>query len=238
MRAFCIRNIVVVTLHELRSLMVNPSMLATLFMLLAFGGLFSFLGFFRWFATPFLCQLAICSVGFIGTICTAAEEREQGVFITLSYAGLSPLQLAIGKTVACIVLAEAVSFICAYLIEVNVLAAAMVAACMATNTVPVALFSVAVGLHLNDQQRASSWGAVPLILGILAPAGKMLWGISFWFLPLGAASELVDVFQHNGTAAIDPAITVLVALLYATICGIGLCLSIKRFERTDPARLH
>lgn len=218
--------------------MVNPSMLATLFMLLAFGGLFSFLGFFRWFATPFLCQLAICSVGFIGTICIAAEEREQGALITLSYAGLSPLQLAIGKTVACIVLAEVASFICAYLIEANVLAAATAAVYMLANTIPVALFSVAVGLHLNDQQRASSWGAVPLILGILAPAGKMLWGVSFWFLPLGAASELIDVLQHNGTASIDPVITVLVAFLYAIICGIGLRLSVKRFERTDPARLR
>lgn len=238
MRASCVRNIAAVTLHELRSLMVNPSMIATLFMLLAFGGLFSFLGFFSWFATPFLCQLAICSVGFIGTICIAAEEREHGAFITLSYAGLSPLQLATGKTVACIVLAEAASFFCAYLIEANVLAAAMAAMCMLANAIPVALFSVAVGLHLNDQQRASSWGAVPLILGLLAPAGKMLWGVSFWFLPLGAASELVDVLQHNGTAAIDPVITVLVALLYAIICGIGLHLSVKRFERTDPARLR
>lgn len=218
--------------------MVNPSMIATLFMLLAFGGLFAFLGFFRWFATPFLCQLAICSVGFIGTICIAAEEREQGAFVTLSYAGLSPLQLAIGKTVACIVLAEAVSFICAFLIEANVLAAATATACMLTNAVPIALFSVAVGLHLNDQQRASSWGAVPLILGILVPAAKMLWGASFWFLPFGAAPELIDVLQHNGTAVIDPAIIVLAALFYTIICGIGLRLSVKRFEQTDPAHLR
>ena len=63
-----LRKVVALALHEVRSLAANPSMAATIFVLLFFALLFTdFFHFFEWFSVPFLCQLAVCSIGGIGT---------------------------------------------------------------------------------------------------------------------------------------------------------------------------
>lgn len=86
-----LRKVAALALHEVRSLAANPSMVATIFVLLSFALLFTdFFHFFEWFSVPFLCQLAVCSIGGIGTVCILAEERERGAEQTLLLSGNQP----------------------------------------------------------------------------------------------------------------------------------------------------
>ena len=110
-----LRKVAALALHEVRSLAANPSMVATIFVLLSFALLFTdFFHFFEWFSVPFLCQLAVCSIGGIGTVCILAEERERGAEQTLLLSGTNRATIAAGKVIGCIIVCELVSFICAF----------------------------------------------------------------------------------------------------------------------------
>lgn len=163
-----LRKVVALALHEVRSLAANPSMAATIFVLLFFALLFTdFFHFFEWFSVPFLCQLAVCSIGGIGTVCILAEERERGAEQTLLLSGTSRATIAAGKVIGCIIVCELVSFICAFGITRDLGRAGETALLLLFTTIPVAFISVALGMQLSDQQRASSWGAPILFCGII-----------------------------------------------------------------------
>ena len=153
-----LRKVVALALHEVRSLAANPSMAATIFVLLFFA-------LFEWFSVPFLCQLAVCSIGGIGTVCILAEERERGTEQTLLLSGTSRATIAAGKVIGCIIVCELVSFICAFGITRDLGRAGETALLLLFTTIPVAFISVALGMQLSDQQRASSWGAPILFCG-------------------------------------------------------------------------
>ena len=108
-----LHKVAALALHEVRSLAANPSMAATIFVLLSFALLFTdFFHFFEWFSVPFLCQLAVCSIGGIGTVCILAEERERGAEQTLLLSGTSRATIAAGKVIGCHDICKCITTIC------------------------------------------------------------------------------------------------------------------------------
>lgn len=224
-----LRKVAALALHEVRSLAANPSMVATIFVLLSFALLFTdFFHFFEWFSVPFLCQLAVCSIGGIGTVCILAEERERGAEQTLLLSGTSRATIAAGKVIGCIIVCELVSFICAFGITRDLGRAGETALLLLFTTIPVAFISVALGMQLSDQQRASSWGAPILFCGIITATLDALIEISPWMLPTGAAPELIDLFVFGNMAStISPVLTCGIAFIYCIIALLVLIKSVR-----------
>lgn len=214
-----VRATLAIALHEIRTLAANPSIAATVFVLIFFTLLFTdFFRFFEWFSAPFLCQMAICSIGGIGTVCVLAEERERGAERTMQLAGASHATIAFGKTLACIVVSELVALVCAFGVLRDVALACETALLLLFTTLPVAFVSVALGMRLNDQQRASSWGTPILFIGVITAAMKALLEISPWMLPTGAAPELIDwLIFGNMAPTVSPVITCVVGVTYGLI---------------------
>ncbi|GEM_PF-1006523 len=221
-----LRMIGALVLHEIRSLAVNPSMIATIVVLIIFTVLFTeFFHFFEWFSAPFLCQLAVCSIGGIGTVCILAEERERGVEQTLLLSGMTRASITTGKVIGCILVCEFICIICAFVIMRTVEQTAQVAFLMLFTIIPISFVSVAIGMRLNDQQRASSWGSPLLFCGVITASMNTVAGISPWMLPTGAAPELIDVFLFgNTTPVVSPTITIVVGIAY---CLLALGILIK-----------
>ena len=170
-----IRAALAIAFHEIRTLAANPSMAATALVLIFFALLFTdFFHFFEWFSAPFLCQLAVCSIGGIGTVCVLAEERERGAEQTMLLTGASHASIAFGKTLACIVVSEFVALVCAFGVLRDIALACEIALFLLFTILPVAFVSVALGMRLNDQQRASSWGTPILFIGVITAAMKTI----------------------------------------------------------------
>lgn len=229
MNTSSLRFIASIALHELRSLAVNPSMAATAVFLLIFSWMFTdFFHFFESFSAPFLCQLGACSIGGIGIVCVLAEENERGSFETLSLANVSRTDITLGKTIACIVASELICFICSLIIMHSALVALEIALLLLFTTIPVSLVSVAIGLHLNDQQCASSWGSPILFIGVITAAMEVVIDVSPWVLPTGAAPELIDTLIFGNAAAVSPSITAVIGLVYCVIAAVALVLSVRK----------
>lgn len=77
--------------------------------------------------------------------------------------------------------------------------------------------SVAIGLHLNDQQRASSWGSPILFIGIITVAMEVVIDISPWVLPTGAAPELIGTLIFRNITAVSPSITAVIGWFTASL---------------------
>lgn len=227
-----IRTVFAIAFHEIRTLAANPSMAATALVLIFFALLFTdFFHFFEWFSAPFLCQLAVCSIGGIGTVCVLAEERERGAEQTMLLTGASHASIAFGKTLACIVVSEFVALVCAFGVLHNVALACEIALFLLFTILPVAFVSVALGMRLNDQQRASSWGAPILFIGVITAALKTVLAISPWALPTGAAPELIDRFVFGNMApTVSPTITCVVGIVY---CLLALGVLIQSVRKSD-----
>lgn len=227
-----IRAALAIAFHEIRTLAANPSMAATALVLIFFALLFTdFFHFFEWFSAPFLCQLAVCSIGGIGTVCVLAEERERGAEQTMLLTGASHASIAFGKTLACIVVSEFVALVCAFGVLHNVALACETALFLLFTTLPVAFVSVALGMRLNDQQRASSWGTPILFSGVITAAMETVLKISPWALPTGAAPELIDRFVFGNMApTVSPTITCVVGIVY---CLLALGVLIQSVRKSD-----
>ncbi len=227
-----IRAALAIAFHEIRTLAANPSMAATALVLIFFALLFTdFFHFFEWFSAPFLCQLAACSIGGIGTVCVLAEERERGAEQTMLLTGASHASIAFGKTLACIVVSEFVALVCAFGVLHNVALACETALFLLFTTLPVAFVSVALGMRLNDQQRASSWGTPILFSGVITAAMETVLKISPWALPTGAAPELIDRFVFGNMApTVSPTITCVVGIVY---CLLALGVLIQSVRKSD-----
>lgn len=227
-----IRAALAIAFHEIRTLAANPSMAATALVLIFFALLFTdFFHFFEWFSAPFLCQLAVCSIGGIGTVCVLAEERERGAEQTMLLTGASHASIAFGKTLACIVVSEFVALVCAFGVLHNVALACETALFLLFTTLPVAFVSVALGMRLNDQQRASSWGTPILFSGVITAAMETVLKISPWALPTGAAPELIDRFVFGNMApTVSPTITCVVGVVY---CLLALGVLIQSVRKSD-----
>lgn len=227
-----IRAMFAIASHEIRTLAANPSMAATAFVLIFFALLFTdFFHFFEWFSAPFLCQLAVCSIGGIGTVCVLAEERERGAERTILLAGASRTSIAVGKTLACIVVSEFVALVCAFGVLRDIALACETALFFLFTTLPVAFVSVALGMRLNDQPRASSWGTPILFIGVIAAAMKTVLDISPWALPTGAAPELIDRFVFGNMApTVSPTITCVIGAVY---CLLALGVLIQSVRKQD-----
>lgn len=227
-----IRAVFAIAFHEIRTLAANPSMAATAFVLIFFALLFTdFFHLFEWFSAPFLCQLAICSIGGVGTVCVLAEERERGAERTMLLAGASRTSIAFGKTLACIVVSEFVALVCAFGVLRDVALACETALFILFTTLPVAFVSVALGMRLNDQQHASSWGTPILFIGVITAAMKTVLDISPWALPTGAAPELIDRFVFGNMApTVSPTITCVIGIIY---CLLALGVLIQSVRKSD-----
>ena len=227
-----IRVVFAIASHEIRTLAANPSMAATALVLIFFALLFTdFFYFFEWFSAPFLCQLAVCSIGGIGTVCVLAEERERGAERTMLLARASRASIAFGKTLACIVVSEFVALVCAFGVLRDFAIACETALFLLFTTLPVAFVSVALGMRLNDQQRASSWGTPILFIGVITAAMKTILDISPWALPTGAAPELIDRFVFGNMApTVSPTITCVVGIVY---CLLSLGVLIQSVRKSD-----
>ncbi len=227
-----IRAVFAIAFHEIRTLAANPSMAATAFVLIFFALLFTdFFHFFEWFSAPFLCQLAVCSIGGIGTVCVLAEERERGAERAILVAGASRTSIAVGKTLACIVVSEFVALVCAFGVLRDIALACETALFILFTTLPVAFVSVALGMRLNDQPRASSWGTPILFIGVIAAAMKTVLDISPWALPTGAAPELIDRFVFGNMApTVSPTITCVIGAVY---CLLALGVLIQSVRKQD-----
>ena len=227
-----IRAALAIAFHEIRTLAANPSMAATALVLIFFALLFTdFFHFFEWFSAPFLCQLAVCSIGGIGTVCVLAEERERGAEQTMLLTGASHASIAFGKTLACIVVSEFVALVCAFGVLHNVALACETALFLLFTTLPVAFVSVALGMRLNDQQRASSWGTPILFSGVITAAMETVLKISPWALPTGAAPELIDRFVFGNMApTVSPTITCVAGIVY---CLLALGVLIQSVRKSD-----
>lgn len=227
-----IRVVFAIASHEIRTLAANPSMAATALVLIFFALLFTdFFYFFEWFSAPFLCQLAVCSIGGIGTVCVLAEERERGTERTMLLAGASRAGIAFGKTLACIVVSEFVALVCAFGVLRDFAIACETALFLLFTTLPVAFVSVALGMRLNDQPRASSWGTPILFIGVITAAMKTILDISPWALPTGAAPELIDRFIFGNMApTVSPTITCVVGIVY---CLLALGVLIQSVRKSD-----
>lgn len=179
----------------------------------------------------FLCQLAVCSIGGIGTVCVLAEERERGAERTILLAGASRTSIAVGKTLACIVVSEFVALVCAFGVLRDIALACETALFILFTTLPVAFVSVALGMRLNDQPRASSWGTPILFIGVIAAAMKTVLDISPWALPTGAAPELIDRFVFGNMApTVSPTITCVIGAVY---CLLALGVLIQSVRKQD-----
>ena len=218
-----IRVVFAIASHEIRTLAANPSMAATALVLIFFALLFTdFFYFFEWFSAPFLCQLAVCSIGGIGTVCVLAEERERGAERTMLLAGASR---------ASIVVSEFVALVCAFGVLRDFAIACETALFLLFTTLPVAFVSVALGMRLNDQPRASSWGTPILFIGVITAAMKTILDISPWALPTGAAPELIDRFVFGNMApTVSPTITCVVGIVY---CLLALGVLIQSVRKSD-----
>ena len=227
-----IRTVFAIAFHEIRTLAANPSMAATALVLIFFALLFTDLfHFFEWFSAPFLCQLAVCSIGGIGTVCVLAEERERGAEQTMLLAGASRASITFGKTLACIALSEFVALVCAFGVLRDIALACEIALFLLFTILPVAFVSVALGMRLNDQQRASSWGTPILFSGVITAAMETVLKISPWALPTGAAPELIDRFVFGNMApTVSPTITCVVGVVY---CLLALGVLIQSVRKSD-----
>ena len=227
-----IRTVFAIAFHEIRTLAANPSMAATALVLIFFALLFTDLfHFFEWFSAPFLCQLAVCSIGGIGTVCVLAEERERGAEQTMLLEGASHASITFGKTLACIALSEFVALVCAFGVLRDIALACEISLFLLFTILPVAFVSVALGMRLNDQQRASSWGAPILFIGVITAALKTVLAISPWALPTGAAPELIDRLVFGNMApTVSPTITCVVGIVY---CLLALGVLIQSVRKSD-----
>ena len=161
-------------------------------------------------------------------MCVLAEENERGSFETLSLANVSRTDITLGKTIACIVASELICFICSLIIMHSALVALEIALLLLFTTIPVSLVSVAIGLHLNDQQCASSWGSPILFIGVITAAMEVVIDVSPWVLPTGAAPELIDTLIFGNAAAVSPSITAVIGLVYCVIAAVALVLSVRK----------
>ena len=227
--AVSLHAVFAIAFHEIRTLAANPSMAATALVLIFFALLFTdFFHFFEWFSAPFLCQLAICSIGGIGTVCVLAEERERGAEQTILLTGTSRASIAFGKALACIVVSEFVALVCAFGVLRDIALACETALLLLFTTLPVAFVSVTLGMRLNDQQRASSWGTPILFSGVITAAMETVLNVSPWMLPTGAAPELIDLFVFGNMApTISPVITCVAGIAYCLI-ALGLLIQSLR----------
>lgn len=175
--------------------------------------------------------MAVCSIGGIGTVCVLAEERERGAERTILLAGASRTSIAVGKTLACIVVSEFVALVCAFGVLRDIALACETALFILFTTLPVAFVSVALGMRLNDQPRASSWGTPILFIGVIAAAMKTVLDISPWALPTGAAPELIDRFVFDNMApTVSPTITCVIGAVY---CLLALGVLIQSVRKQD-----
>lgn len=175
--------------------------------------------------------MAVCSIGGIGTVCVLAEERERGAERTILLAGASRTSIAVGKTLACIVVSEFVALVCAFGVLRDIALACETALFILFTTLPVAFVSVALGMRLNDQPRASSWGTPILFIGVIAAAMKTVLDISPWALPTGAAPELIDRFVFGNMApTVSPTITCVIGAVY---CLLALGVFIQSVRKQD-----
>ena len=175
--------------------------------------------------------MAVCSIGGIGTVCVLAEERERGAERTILLAGASRTSIAVGKTLACIVVSEFVALVCAFGVLRDIALACETALFILFTTLPVAFVSVALGMRLNDQPRASSWGTPILFIGVIAAAMKTVLDISPWALPTGAAPELIDRFVFGNMApTVSPTITCVIGAVY---CLLALGVLIQSVRKQD-----
>lgn len=175
--------------------------------------------------------MAVCSIGGIGTVCVLAEERERGAERTILLAGASRTSIAVGKTLACIVVSEFVALVCAFGVLRDIALACETALFLLFTTLPVAFVSVALGMRLNDQPHASSWGTPILFIGVIAAAMKTVLDISPWALPTGAAPELIDRFVFGNMApTVSPTITCVIGAVY---CLLALGVLIQSVRKQD-----
>lgn len=216
------RVVAAVAQHEIRALVVNPSVAATAVMVLGLAVMFMYLlGFAPSYAGPFLGQAAVTSVTAIGTVGMLVEMREHGGIATLVRAGVMPRELAVGTVLGGVVVAEAVAVACALVIEGSVVRALVAAASLLASAIPSACLMVALGLCASGQEQASPGGSSLVIWGMLMGVAPTVVG-SPWFLPFGAASELMDILLYGAASAVPPAFTVLAALAYAGLSAVVL----------------
>lgn len=146
-------------------------------------------------------------------------------------AGASRASMAFGKTLACIVVSEFVALVCAFGVLRDFAIACETALFLLFTTLPVAFVSVALGMRLNDQPRASSWGTPILFIGVITAAMKTILDISPWALPAGAAPELIDRFVFGNMApTVSPTITCVVGIVY---CLLALGVLIQSVRKSD-----
>lgn len=209
-------------LHEVRALLVNPSVTATAAMVLGFALVFTrVLGFYPSYAGPFLGQAAVTTVTAIGTVGMLVELRERGGTATLARSGATPGELAAGCVLAGIAVSELAAFLCALVVEGDVPRALVSAALLLATAAPGACAMTALGMAGVDQQHVSPWGSALVIWGMLVGAAPTVLGLP-WLLPCGAASELMSTVLYGSAPAVPVACTVAAALGYLALSAAAL----------------
>lgn len=194
----------IVALHDVETMLRNPSVLVCCVLVVVMGWLFdSVLQFWPWFTCAAIGSLAVGVPTAIGMLVAFAEEHEYGMGETLARVGVARRCRVAAKALAGFALAEVLMCALALSMGLGMRGALLVAALAVPTTAFMALACAALAARVVDQQRAGSWGAAvmlpPFVAGMLTSLG-----LPCWMFPGGSIAALCMHAMRTGLISVEP----------------------------------
>lgn len=242
MEDLSMRQLRAFVLHDLRDMLVNPTVAAWILMPAVLMALLAALvgmddADIALFCMSVALSGTIAMVSSTPTVFTMAENREHGAFGVLMRSGVGPAAIALGRLAATLLACAACTAL-AYLLMCVVApaysAASMPAAVAAL--VPMAIFSCVIsaagGLLVRDQRTVYLY-TVPALVVFLA---SLIQGLPFiegplWLLPGGLSTELLGAALNGTSVHPDPAALLITYAMWMIIAASCYAFALQRFSR-------